>query len=287
MSSLQLAGPYFTFFVFLIAAFLAVGREFWTARGLDKALPLARVCYAVPLAVFGAEHLTDPQSIVRIIPAWMPAKLFWAYFVGVCLIAAAVSFIFRIRMPLAAAMLALMFVLFVAMMHLPNLIRLPHSRAAWNIVMRDSGFGAGALLLSLASLTRARTVLENRLAIGALGWIAVVSAFYGVESLVRPELVPAIPLEKTMPLWIPLAHFWTPLTGVLLILGAAAMLVKKISRAAAAAIGAWVVLMVLTVYLAIMIAQRDIEGLNYFTDTLVFGGELLLASCAYQAAPKR
>jgi hypothetical protein len=45
--------------VFLIASFIAVGREFWIARGLDKAYPLGRVSLAVPLAVFGAEHFTS------------------------------------------------------------------------------------------------------------------------------------------------------------------------------------------------------------------------------------
>ena len=55
-------GPYFTLVVFLIAAFVAVGREFWMARGLDKAYPLGRVSLAVPIAVFGAEHLTSPHD---------------------------------------------------------------------------------------------------------------------------------------------------------------------------------------------------------------------------------
>jgi hypothetical protein len=30
-----------------------------------------------------------------------------------------------------------------------------------------------------------------------------------------------------------------------------------------------------------MIAKPDVEGVNYFADTLMFGGVLLLASCAY------
>jgi len=54
MSSPQVFGPYFTLVVFLIAAFVAVGREFWMARGLDKARPIGRVSLAVPIAVFGA-----------------------------------------------------------------------------------------------------------------------------------------------------------------------------------------------------------------------------------------
>jgi uncharacterized membrane protein len=281
MSSPQVFGPYLTLVVFLIAAFVAVGREFWMARGLDKALPLGRVSLAVPIAVFGAEHLTSPQAIVKIIPAWMPGKIFWTYFVGVALIAAALSFIFRVGIRLSATLLGIMFFCFVVMMHLPNAIAAPQSRIAWMIVARDSAFGAGAMLLAITSGARERTPGENRVAIVALYWIALVSIFFGIESFLHPEVVPAVPLVKVTPLWIPFAHFWTVLTGIALVIGAGAMLVRNVSRQASAALGAWVVLLVLSLYLALMISKPDVEDLNYFADTLMFGGVLLVASRAY------
>ena len=286
MSSPQVFGPYVTLVVFLIAAFLAVGREFWMARGLDKAYPLGRVSLAIPIAVFGAEHLTSAQAIMRLIPAWMPGKLFWTYFVGVALIAAALSFIFRVGIRLSATLLGIMFFCFVAMMDLPGSIAAPHNRIAWTLAARESVFGAGAILLAIASGTRERTPGENRLAMGALYWIALVSIFYGVEHFLHSERVPAVPLEKVTPLWIPLAHFWTVLTGIILVIGGGAMLVRKISRQSAAVMGGWVVLLVLSLYLAIMISKPDIEGINYFADTLMFGGVLLLAACAYDVPRK-
>ena len=97
MRSPQVFGPYVTLVVFLIAAFAAVGREFWMARGLDKAYPLGRVSLAVPLAVFGAEHLTSAHEIMKLVPSWMPGKLFWTYFVGVALIAAALRICLEIN----------------------------------------------------------------------------------------------------------------------------------------------------------------------------------------------
>src|SRR5258708_17861149 len=145
----QVFGPYCTLVVFLIAAFVAVGREFRMARGLDKAHPLGRVALAVPIAVFGAEHLTSAQTIMKLVPAWMPGKLFWTYFVGVALIAAALSFIFRVWIRLSATLLGIMLFCFVAMIHLPNAIAVPQSRFAWTIVARDSAFSARAGLLAL------------------------------------------------------------------------------------------------------------------------------------------
>jgi uncharacterized membrane protein len=286
MSSPQVFGPYLTLVVFLIAAFVAVGREFWMARGLDKAYPLGRVCLAVPIAVFGAEHLTSPHEIMKIVPAWMPGKLFWAYFVGVALIAAALSFIFRVGIRLSATLLGIMFFCFVAMMDLPGAIAAPRDRFTWTLFARESAFGAGAILLAITSGARQRTPGENRIAIGALYLIALVSMFYGIEHFLHPECVPAVPLAKVTPVWIPWAHFWNVLTGIALVIGGGAMFARNVSRQAAAALGAWVVLLVVTLYLAIMISKPDIEGLNYFADTLMFAGVFLVASRAYDVPRK-
>ena len=284
MSSPQVFGPYLTLVLFLIAAFVAVGREFWMARGLDKAYPLGRVSLAVPIAVFGAEHLTSPHEIMKLVPAWMPGKLFWTYFVGVALIAAALSFIFRVAIRLSATLLGVMFFCFVAMIDLPGAIATPHNRFAWTLAARESAFGAGGILLAITSRARHRTPGENRIATGALYLIALVSMFYGIEHFLHPECVPAVPLPKVTPAWIPFAHFWTVLTGIILVIGGGAMFWRNLSRPAAAALGTWVVLLVVSLYLAIMISKPDIEGLNYFADTLMFGGVLLVASRAHVPA---
>jgi uncharacterized membrane protein len=286
MSSPQVSGPYFALVLFLIAALVVVGREFLKARGLDKALALGRVSLAVPIAVFGAEHLTSPQTIMNAVPAWMPGRLFWTWFVGAALIAAALSFIFRVWTRLSATLLSIMMLCFVAMIHLPNAIAAPQSRFAWALVGRELSFSAGAILLAIASGSRKRTPGENRVAIGALCVIAVVSMFFGIENCLHPECVPAVPLAKVTPLWIPFAHFWTVLTGIALVIGGGAMLVRSVSRQSAAVLGGWVVLLVLSLYLAIMIAKPDIEGLNYFADTLMFGGVLLAASTAWDVSAK-
>jgi uncharacterized membrane protein len=286
MSSPQVFGPYFTLVVFLIVAFVAVGREFWMVRGLDKAHSLGRVSLAVPIAVFGAEHLTSSQAIMKIVPAWMPGKLFWTYFVGVALIAAALSFIFRVRIRLSAALLGIMFFCFVAMIDIPNAIAAPQNRIAWTLVARESAFSAGAILLAIESSARERTPGENRVAMGALYLVALVSIFFGIEHFLHPECVPAVPLVKVTPLWIPFAHFWTVLTGIALVVGGGAMFVRNVSRQSATALGVWVVLLVFSLYLAIMISKPDVEDLNYFADTLLFGGVLLVASRAHDIPRK-
>jgi uncharacterized membrane protein len=268
----------------VIASLAGAGRDCWRAQGLDKALPLGRVLLAMPMAVFGAEHLANPSAMMSIVPVWMPGRLFWTYFVGAALVAATFSIIFRIAIRWSAALLGIMLLCFVAMIHLPNAIATPQSRIVWTIVARDSSFGAGAILLAIvSSADRKLSAAKQGVALSAFYWIALVCVFFGIEHFFHPECVPAVPLAKVVPAWIPLGHFWTILTGILLVSGGIAMNMKPLARQAAAVLGVWVLLLVLTLYLAIMLSKPDIEGLNYFADTMVFAGVLLVAS---QAAPR-
>src|SRR3979409_265765 len=76
--------------VFLIGIW-AAKNDIAQARGLDKIVALANLCFAAPLAVFGALHLFAPQFVKGLVPPYMPGRMFWVYFVGCALIAAALS----------------------------------------------------------------------------------------------------------------------------------------------------------------------------------------------------
>src|ERR1043166_2375687 len=61
------------------------------ASGLGKIAALSNMCFAIPLAVFGALHLSSAKFVMALVPPYMPWRLFWTYFVGVALVAAALS----------------------------------------------------------------------------------------------------------------------------------------------------------------------------------------------------
>ena len=65
------------------------------ARGFDKLILFGPLFYAAPVAAFGTEHFTVTEAISSIVPAWIPWHQFWAYFVGACFIAAALSLVTR------------------------------------------------------------------------------------------------------------------------------------------------------------------------------------------------
>jgi uncharacterized membrane protein len=183
--------------VFLIAGMFAFRREVQAAAGLDKWIALGSVFVAAPLATFGAEHLTAARSLMEAVPEWMPGRLFWAYFVGVCLIAAAVSLTVKKYVPLTTALLAVMFFLFVCMIHLPNL--LPHlkERLFWTIPLRDAVFGAGALALAGALRKGADgrgsnwPITFGRLLIAAA--LGAAAGFVGISLRSNPHRLRSVP----------------------------------------------------------------------------------------------
>ena len=97
---------------FLVFGLFAVRRDFFAATGLERLIVLGRVFFAAPLAAFGVEHLTLAQFIMQGVPVWMPWRLFWAYFVGVALIATALSFVLKRYVHLSAMLFAIMLFLF-------------------------------------------------------------------------------------------------------------------------------------------------------------------------------
>ena len=112
--------------------------------------------------------------------------------------------------------------------------------------------------------------------------IAIAAIFYGVEHFLHPANVPGVPLEKLMPAWIPGHLLISYLTGAILVVAGAFMLLNKMTRMAATYLGTWIVLLVVFVYGPILIAALadpstdvKVEGINYFFDTLLFAGAIL------------
>jgi uncharacterized membrane protein len=117
--------------------------------------------------------------------------------------------------------------------------------------------------------------------------IAIAAIFYGVEHFLHPVNVPGVPLEKLMPPWIPGRMVISYLTGAILLVAGACMLLAKKTRMAATYLGTWIVLLVLFIYGPILIASLadpstavQVEGINYFADTLLFAGAILALASA-------
>jgi uncharacterized membrane protein len=67
-------------------------------------------------------HFKFAQFVAGIVPAWMPWRLFWAYFTGVALCVAGISIIVQRLSRLAATLLGVLLLLFVLLIHTPSMV---------------------------------------------------------------------------------------------------------------------------------------------------------------------
>ncbi|MES2177377.1 MAG: hypothetical protein V4550_05895 [Gemmatimonadota bacterium] len=275
---------------FLAAGILTYRRDVRAAAARDAfgLVVLGPTFVAAALAAFAGEHFTIAANIASIVPKWLPARLFIAYFVGVAHLAAASSFVARRYIRWAAISLAVMFALFVLLMDLPAAIAHPAVLLNWTLAARQATFAMGALAL-FATETRGRWPDTSRtIAAIARIWTAGVLVLYGVQHIMHPEFTPGVPSPVLTAAWVPLPQLLAYATGVLLVVFGIAMFIERFASAGAALCGLLMTLLTLALYvpdffLAGSVQQR-IMAINFVFDTLLFAGTVLVISKAIAAA---
>lgn len=252
------------------------------ARGLEKVVALGNLCFAAPLAAFGALHLAAPRLVVDLVPMYVPWRVFWVYVVGGALLAASLSIAADAGVRWSGLLFGTMMFLFVAMIHLPGALASGGDRVAWTIVVRETAFGGGGWLLAAAALgnwgDRSRAVLT---AVGRAG-VTLALLVFGIAHFFHPTLLPGVPLQQEMPAWVPGRAIIGYLTGTALLLTGASALLERQTRATAIGLGAWLLLLVLVIYGPFLVVSlgapqesTQVQGINYFADTLLFAGVVL------------
>src|SRR5689334_3401081 len=167
-------------FIGLFAARSDIAR----ARGLGRVVALTNLCFAIPLAVFGAEHFSLGSSMLGLVPLYMPWRLFWIYFVGAALIIAALSIATKIQVRWSGLLFGIMMFLFVALIHLPGAIK-TGERNIWTIVFREMSFGGGGWVLASVAVGRLRWQGKTLFIVGRV-LIAIAAIFFGVQHFLHP-----------------------------------------------------------------------------------------------------
>ena len=175
--------------LFLIALW-AAKTDIARARGLDKIVALSNLCFAIPLAVFGALHLSGVGFRLPLVPSYMPWRLFWAYFVGFALLAASLSIATKIQVRWSGLLFGIMMFLFVAMLIIPGVLATPRDRIAWTLSSAKAHSRAEAGFLRE---TPCAGKVESKLITVGRVLIAIAAIFYGVEHFLHPRECPRSP----------------------------------------------------------------------------------------------
>jgi uncharacterized membrane protein len=269
--------------IFLVALW-AAKTDIARASGLDKIVAFSNLCFAIPLAVFGALHLWGVAFVLPLVPSYMPWRLFWAYFVGVALMSASLSIATKIQVRWSGLLFGIMMFLFVALLDIPGALANPRDRFGWTFVIREMSFAGGGWILAgnaMRGQSKSKLISVGRVL------IAIAAIFFGVEHFLHPAACPGVPLAKLTPPWIPGHLLIGYLTGAILLAAGASILLARKTRMAATYLGTWILLLVLFLYGPILIVSLSdpstgvkVEGINYFADTLLFAGAILALASA-------
>ena len=75
---------------------------------------------SIVLFVFGVFHFIHPHDLLVFVPSFIPGGIIWVYFVGAAFILVALSFLTNKMVKLAGYVLAILLIIFVLSIHIPN-----------------------------------------------------------------------------------------------------------------------------------------------------------------------
>jgi len=106
----------------LIAGSFATGTPAQNSfpRFLERLIPFGKYLLSGFFILAAVMHFLYAEFVATLIPAWIPAHLFWTYFAAVALIAGAIGMLIPKTARLAAGLSALMVFLWIILLHIPR-----------------------------------------------------------------------------------------------------------------------------------------------------------------------
>jgi uncharacterized membrane protein len=103
-----------------------------TGPASRRTISVARWIFGLCSVDFGLAHLTGVPVTATFVPKWIPfGGAFWAILTGICFVLAGLAILSRILDVLAARLLALMLLVFSALMLAPKVFASPHDHIVW------------------------------------------------------------------------------------------------------------------------------------------------------------
>lgn len=111
---------------------------------------IGRIVFGIPFVVFGLNHLLGAESMVGMVPSFIPGGIIWIYITGLCEAAAGIAFITKKQIKLAGILLACLMAVYILTIHMPGLGSQDEMTKIMSMVslLKDLALAGGALMLS-------------------------------------------------------------------------------------------------------------------------------------------
>jgi uncharacterized membrane protein len=240
---------------------------------MDKITTLGRIFMAIALVVFGVQHFIYGGFVATLVPAFMPGRLFWAYFVGVAFFAAAIGILTKMLGRPAATMLGVMFFLFVVLLHIPRIIGKSSDGNEWTSGFVALAMCGGAWILASAVPLEEREKEDPFLRLGRY-FFALAFLAFGIQHWVFGRFAAGLG-----PPWNPGRPLLAYLFGAIFVGAGGAIFIGKKTHLAATLLGAITFLYFLLLYVPRIVGQLHNPGpwTSGFEILAMCGSALVLA----------
>ena len=143
------------------AEVLTVAIGAWIASGDGRGGRPLQVLFGLCLITFGVAHFLYLDLTAHMIPHFIPLHSPLAAFTGAGHIAAGLSVISGVLAWLGSTLLALMFSLFILLLHIPRTLADPGSRLEWTMLCHATAL-TGAAWLMAADIWKSRSITQTR-----------------------------------------------------------------------------------------------------------------------------
>jgi len=221
---------------------------------------LGRLFFAIAMVASGIQQIVTAKFVrlVPPLPAWVPSHSFWAYLVGLLLLAAGAAIGAGRMVREAAAVLGAMILLAFLFLHLPLAATHPGAGFMWTNPMKALAMLGGVIILAGAlpddGGSRLAGLFRTLRPLGPL-FLGGFLLLGGIQHFVYADFV-----AQLVPAWIPGTRFWVYFTGVALIAGGVGIFLPKTRRLAALMSGIMMLLWVVLLHIPRALADLSNGG---------------------------
>lgn len=114
----------------------------------ERGLRMAQILYGLCLIFFGVAHFMDVKDTVTLVPHWLPAPLFFAYFTGCTFVAAGLAAVFGVLARLAMTLSVVQIASFLLLVWVPIVAGGARGPFQWSETILNVALCAGAWVVA-------------------------------------------------------------------------------------------------------------------------------------------